>query len=82
MEASYRTHQGMESIPAYVEDTGEVNWLVADAMHMEVPIPVIAESVMQLFASRDNNKQWAIVMMRNRFGDRTRAERGARGRFL
>ncbi|HKQ68777.1 MAG TPA: hypothetical protein VJT73_05525, partial [Polyangiaceae bacterium] len=57
-------------IPPYVDDTGEVNWLVADAMRMEVPIPVIAESVMQLFASRDTAKVWAraIAMMRHGFG--------------
>jgi 6-phosphogluconate dehydrogenase len=54
----------------YVEDTGEVNWLVADALRMEVPVPVIAQSVMQLFASRDGTKNWAraIVAMRHEFG--------------
>lgn len=29
----------------FVEDTGKVNWLVMDAMRMEVPVPVIAQSV-------------------------------------
>lgn len=58
------------SVPGYIEDTGEVNWLVADAMRMEVPIPVISQSVMQLFTSRDENKDWAkaIAMMRHGFG--------------
>lgn len=70
MEAAYRSDNGTESIPAYVEDTGEVNWLVDDALHMEVPIPVISQSVMQLFASRDDEKNWAraIAMMRYGFG--------------
>jgi 6-phosphogluconate dehydrogenase len=47
-----------------------VNWLVDDALRMEVPVPVIAQSVMQLFASRDRQKDWAraIVMMRHGFG--------------
>ena len=69
MEASYRENGGTGEIPAYVEDTGEVNWLV-DALHMEVPIPVISQSVMQLFASRDNEKTWArsIAMMRHGLG--------------
>ncbi|MHA6692944.1 phosphogluconate dehydrogenase (NAD(+)-dependent, decarboxylating) [Devosia sp. A449] len=55
---------------SYIEDTGEVNWLVADALRMEVPIPVIAQSVMQLFASRDQSGTWAkaIVAMRHGFG--------------
>jgi 6-phosphogluconate dehydrogenase len=37
---------------------------------MEVPVPVIAQSVMQLFASRDKPKDWAraIVAMRHEFG--------------
>jgi 6-phosphogluconate dehydrogenase len=47
-----------------------VNWLVDDALHMEVPIPVISQAVMQLFASRDDRKNWAraIAMMRHGFG--------------
>jgi 6-phosphogluconate dehydrogenase len=70
MEQAYRGDGGLKGIPPYVEDTGEVNWLVDDACHMEVPIPVIAQSVMQLFASRDEDKNWAraIAMMRHGFG--------------
>ena len=70
LKAAYRSDGGPEKIPPYVEDTGEVNWLVDDAMHMEVPVPVIAQSVMQLFASRDQKKNWAraIAMMRHGFG--------------
>jgi len=70
MEAAYRENGGTDEIPAYVEDTGEVNWLVDDALHMEVSIPVISQSVMQLFASRDSDKNWArsIAMMRHGFG--------------
>ncbi len=70
MEAAYREHSGTGEIPAYIEDTGEVNWLVDDALHMETPIPIISQSVMQLFASRDEDKNWAraIAMMRHGFG--------------
>jgi 6-phosphogluconate dehydrogenase len=70
MEATYRDEGGMDKIPAYVEDTGEVNWLVNDALHMEVPIPVISQAVMQLLTSRDDRKNWAraIAMMRHGFG--------------
>ncbi len=71
MEQQYNKQDGMESIPGFVEDTGEVNWLVSDAMKLEADIPVIAQSVMQLFASRDNKKTWAraIAMMRHGFGE-------------
>jgi 6-phosphogluconate dehydrogenase len=56
----------------FVEDTGEVNWLVMDAMRMEVPVPVIAQSVMQLFLSRERpaERDWAraVIAMRHGFG--------------
>ena len=70
MEAAYRAEGGLSNIPGYVEDTGEVSWLVGDALRMEVPVPVIAQSVMQLFSSRDERKNWAraIAMMRHGFG--------------
>jgi 6-phosphogluconate dehydrogenase len=70
MHAAYVENGGMEKIPAFVEDTGEVNWLVNDALRMEVPVPVIAQATMQLFTSRDDQKNWAraIAMMRHGFG--------------
>jgi 6-phosphogluconate dehydrogenase len=70
MEEAYRSDGGTEKIPSYVDDTGEVNWLVDDALHMEVSIPVISQAVMQLLASRDDMKNWAraIAMMRHGFG--------------
>jgi len=70
MEEQYREHGGTGRVPPYIEDTGEVNWLVADAMRMERPIPAISQAVMQLFASRDGSKEWArsIAMMRHGFG--------------
>jgi 6-phosphogluconate dehydrogenase len=67
---AYNADSSLKKASSYIEDTGEVNWLVADALRMEVPVPVIAQSVMQLFASRDERKTWAraIVMMRHGFG--------------
>jgi 6-phosphogluconate dehydrogenase len=70
MEQAYRGGDGLGTIPPYVEDTGEVNWLVEDALQMEVAVPVIAQAVMQLLSSRDDAKNWAraIAMMRHGFG--------------
>jgi 6-phosphogluconate dehydrogenase len=70
MEQMYRQEGGLEAVAPYVEDTGEVDWLVEDALHMEVPIPVITQSVVQLIASRDDRRDWAraIAMMRHGFG--------------
>ena len=70
MYKMYNEKEGFSKVPPYIEDTGEVNWLINDALHMEVPIPVITQSVMQLFTSRDNMKisAKAIAMMRHGFG--------------
>jgi 6-phosphogluconate dehydrogenase len=70
MEQIYRQQGGLSKVPAYVEDTGEVNWLVDDALHMEVPVPVITQSVVQLVASRDRDHDAAraVAMMRHGFG--------------
>ena len=70
MHEAYVKEGGMQTVPSFVEDTGEVNWLVADALQMEVAIPVISTAVMKLFASRDDRKNWAraIAMMRHGFG--------------
>jgi 6-phosphogluconate dehydrogenase len=57
-------------VPSHVDDTGEVNWLVSDALELEVPIPVIAQAVVQLVASRDprDAAARAIALMRHGFG--------------
>jgi 6-phosphogluconate dehydrogenase len=70
MERTYREVGDLSKVPPYVEDTGEVNWLVGDALRMEVPIPVITQSVVQLVTSRDDRRNWAraIAMMRHAFG--------------
>ncbi|WP_242333494.1 MULTISPECIES: NADP-dependent phosphogluconate dehydrogenase [unclassified Anaeromyxobacter] len=70
MHAGYESEGGLDAVPPYVEDTGEVSWLVADALRLEAPIPVIAQAVLQLFASRDGEKRWAraVAMMRHGFG--------------
>jgi 6-phosphogluconate dehydrogenase len=66
----YAARGGLDAVPGTIEDTGEVSWLVADALRMEVPIPVIAHSVMELLASRDEQRlaYRAIAVMRHGFG--------------
>ncbi|MFC4989249.1 NADP-dependent phosphogluconate dehydrogenase [Saliphagus infecundisoli] len=62
--------QDFEGIPNYIEDTGEVNWLVQEAFKGETPIPVISQSVIELFKSRGNQQHAykAIAAMRHGFG--------------
>lgn len=60
----------IEDVPAYIEDTGEVSWVVEEALKRELAIPAIATAVMELFASRETNDfaPRAIAMMRHGFG--------------
>jgi 6-phosphogluconate dehydrogenase len=62
----------------YVEDTGEVNWLVEEAIKGETPVPVITQSVIELFKSRGNQRHAyrAIALMRHGFGDHPFGEDG------
>lgn len=69
--ASQHSHEsGLDRVPPTVEDTGEVNWLLQDALRLEVPLPVIAQAVQQLVASRDErgDAARAVAMMRRAFG--------------
>jgi 6-phosphogluconate dehydrogenase len=70
LAAALRQDPQMTRSDGFVEDTGEVNWLVDDALRLEVPVPVIAGSVMALFASRDKERiaARAVVEMRHGFG--------------
>lgn len=73
MEMGLTEIEELSEIPDYVEDTGEVNWLVQEAVDKEVPIPVITHSVIELFRSRkkDSNAARAIAIMRHGFGGHT-----------
>jgi len=59
--------QRFSDVPTHVEDTGEVNWLVHDALEKEIPIPVIAQAAMELFRSRDKRCDAcrSVALMRN-----------------
>ena len=60
----------MDKVESYVEDTGEVDWLVQVAINKEVPVPVISQSVMELFKSRigESAAYQSIALMRHGFG--------------
>src|ERR671930_382614 len=62
--------RNFDDIQSYIEDTGEVNWLIQDALNKEIPIPIISQSVMELFKSRikDSDTYKSIALMRHGFG--------------
>jgi 6-phosphogluconate dehydrogenase len=70
MEKGLREQKNFDEIQSYIEDTGEVNWLVQDAINKEIPIPVISQSIMELFSSRikDRYTYKSIALMRHGFG--------------
>ncbi len=70
MEKGLRENPDLEKISDYVEDTGEVNWAVEEALRLEVPIPVINASVMELFHSRDKKAiaHRSVAVLRHEFG--------------
>lgn len=70
MEKGLKDFPALGEVPDYVEDTGEVNWLIEEAIEKEIPVPVITQSVIELFRSRnkDSNAARAVAIMRHGFG--------------
>ncbi len=70
MEQAFRDRGDLETLSSHVEDTGEVSWLIADALEMDRPTPVITQAVLQLAASRDDDRtaSRAVAAIRHAFG--------------
>ena len=70
MEKGLGDFKDIKEVPDYIEDTGEVNWLVQEGIEKEIPLPVITQSVIELFRSRnkDCDAARAIAIMRHGFG--------------
>jgi 6-phosphogluconate dehydrogenase len=60
----------LANIRGYVDDTGEGRWTVEAAIDQSVPAPVITLSLLQRFASRQDESFSAKVVaaLRNQFG--------------
>jgi 6-phosphogluconate dehydrogenase len=70
MEKGLHETGSIKKVPDFVEDTGEVNWLVEEAIEKEIPTPIIAQSVIELFRDRqsEGDAARAIAIMRHGFG--------------
>ena len=68
--AALEKNPAMTGIAAYVEDSGEGRWTVAEAIDLNVSAPVITLSLLERLRSRDpdsfSNK--LLAAMRNQFG--------------
>ena len=60
----------LESLEAYVEDSGEGRWTVQESIDLAVPAPVITASVQARFRSRQEGPFGAkmLAALRNQFG--------------
>jgi 6-phosphogluconate dehydrogenase len=60
----------LDGIRGYVEDSGEGRWTVLEAIDRDVPLPIITLSLMQRFASRQDESFSAKLQaaLRNEFG--------------
>ncbi len=60
----------LTTIRGYVEDSGEGRWTVQEAMHLDVPAPVITLSLLTRFRSRQTESFGAklLAALRNEFG--------------
>ena len=60
----------MKGIAPYVVDSGERRWTVAEAIALNVPAPVITQSLIERLRSRDDDSftDKLLSAMRNEFG--------------
>ena len=60
----------LESLQAYVDDSGEGRWTVQESIELNVPAPVIALSLQARFRSRQDSPFGVklLAAMRNKFG--------------
>ena len=68
--AALKEEPGLESLRAYVDDSGEGRWTVQESVELGVPAPVITLSLQQRFRSRQEEPFGAklLAAMRNQFG--------------
>ncbi len=60
----------LPDVRGWVADSGEGRWTVAEAIDLDVPAPVITQSLLARFVSRQDESYAAKVLaaMRNQFG--------------
>jgi 6-phosphogluconate dehydrogenase len=69
-ERAFSRDDQLAAIRGYVEDSGEGRWTVQEAMHLDVPAPVITMSLLARFRSRQEESFGAkvIAALRHEFG--------------
>ena len=72
---------GLDSLAAYVEDSGEGRWAVNESVALAVPTPAITAALYQRFRSRQEEPFGArlLAALRNQFGGHAVRESGGEG---
>ncbi len=69
-EKVFEEFKDLETLEAYVEDTGEGRWMLVEAIERAVPVPTIAEALFMRFRSRQENsfRDRLLAGLRYQFG--------------
>ncbi len=67
---AFEENPTLDGIAPYVEDSGEGRWTVAEAIELNVPAPVITQSLIERLRSRDDDSfsDKLLSALRNQFG--------------
>jgi len=67
---AFEENPTLDGIAPYVEDSGEGRWTVAEAIELNVPAPVITQSLIERLRSRDDDSfsDKLLAALRNQFG--------------
>lgn len=81
-ESAFEKDADLEGVRGYVEDSGEGRWTVFEAIHEDVPAPVITAALFARFASRQDESFGAkvIAALRREFGGHAVKETSPGGR--
>ena len=68
--AALKEEPGLESLDAFVEDSGEGRWTVQESVDLAVPVPAITAALQQRFRSRQDGPLGAklLAALRQQFG--------------
>ena len=70
IEKVFQKDQNLENIKGFVKDSGEGRWTVKEAIDLEVPTPIINQSLIERFSSRqaDAFRNKILASLRDAFG--------------
>ena len=75
---AFEENPTLDGIAPYVEDSGEGRWTIAEAIELNVPAPVITQSLIERLRSRDDDSfaDKLLSALRNQFGGHVMRKEG------